>query len=56
MKNRKKQTLKLSKIAIAKINESLIVAIKGGTLPTSAPDSCQMSDAPDKNGICYALD
>lgn len=55
MKHKKKKNLSLSKVAIAKINLRTIDIIKGGTLPTSDEQGCQMSDAPDENGICFAL-
>ena len=43
---------------LAKINLQTIDIIKGGTLPTSDEQGCQMSDAPDENGlkIYYVLD
>ena len=55
MKNKTLRNLKLSKIAIANVTLLQQEIIKGGTLPTSDEQGCQMSDAPDENGICFAL-
>lgn len=54
MKKKQLKKLQFSKSLITKINSSLFLKIKGGTDPISVP--VPMTQAPDKNGICYAIE
>ncbi|QHI36006.1 hypothetical protein IMCC3317_13590 [Kordia antarctica] len=51
MKKNQIKKLQLTKIDIAKITDMFTSEIKGGTDPVSPP----MSEAPDRNGVCYAI-
>lgn len=53
MKKNQIKKLQLIKIDIAKINNTLTSSIIGGTDPVSPPGYVPMSQAPDRNGICY---
>ncbi|MFK7750771.1 MAG: hypothetical protein AB8B65_20430 [Kordia sp.] len=57
MKKVTKQNLKLTKTSIAKIDRLTINALKGGTDTVSddLPAGYRMTDLPDHNGICYAI-
>lgn len=51
MKTTTRRSLKFTKISIAVIDKLLEKSIKGGTEPISVP----MTQAPDEEGICYAI-
>jgi hypothetical protein len=54
MKKHKKRTLQLKKISVAIIHELELKAIKGGSEPVSI--GIPMSQAPDEQTVCYALE
>jgi len=53
MKKHILKNLHLRKKVIVAITQQQTSMIKGGTEPVSAP--VPMSQAPDRNGICYAI-
>lgn len=54
MKKKQPKKLQFSKSLITKINSSVFLKIKGGTDTVSVP--VPMTQDPDKNSICYAIE